>query len=161
MNSTLFASTGISDKLLNTDNLYRLLDTEPFLVISCLILVAWSFYKFFLKEVSEERHKSLKAQYRNLLQHFFAMSFFFALFLLLHRSDEAESWMTRATPYSAMISFFWGIVVLVKTCRVMVLQYLFLGSRNLWLICMPYFEQNSSYLTYLTYKSIGERAVII
>lgn len=128
MNSTLFASTGISDKFLNTDNLYRLLDTEPFLVISCLILVAWSFYKFFLKEVSEERHKSLKAQYRNLLQHFFAMSFFFALFLLLHRSDEAESWMTRATPYSAMISFFWGIVVLVKTCRVMVLQYLFLGS---------------------------------
>lgn len=117
-----------ADKFLNTENLYHLLDTEPFLIISSLILISWGFYKFFLKEVSEERHKSLKSQYKNLLHHFFALSFFFALYLLLHRSNDSDSWMLRATPYTALISFFWGIVVLVKTCRVMVLQYLFLGS---------------------------------
>jgi small-conductance mechanosensitive channel len=117
----------MGEKFLNTKNLYALLDFEPFAILCCLILLAWSFYKIFLKEVSEERHQNLKTHFRNLLRHFVILSTLFATFLIMSQA-HTETAINRALPYIALAGLLWGMIVFVKACRLIILQYLFLGS---------------------------------
>ncbi len=51
------------------------------------------------------------------------------LYMTLHTSTGGPlAELSRITPYVALMCFIWGSIVFVKTCRLMVLQYLFLGS---------------------------------
>lgn len=113
--------------MINTKNLFKLLEIEPFLILSALVLFAWGFYRLFLSNVSEERHKNLSGHYRNLFHHFVIFGASFALYLTLQYAPE-QTLTTRILPYIGFVSFLWGMIVFVKTCRVIILQYLFLGS---------------------------------
>ncbi|MFN7455037.1 MAG: mechanosensitive ion channel family protein [Pseudobdellovibrionaceae bacterium] len=117
----------MGDKIINTKNLYALLELEPFLLLSSLVLLAWAFYKIFLREATEERHKSLRAQYKNLFSHFLALAVFFSIYILLQQS-ESPSLLTRSTSYIAFLAYLWGLIVFIKSSRIIILQYLFLGS---------------------------------
>lgn len=117
----------MGEKLLNTKNLYALLDLEPFFILFSLIFLAWAFYKVFLKEVSEERHRSLQTQFKNLLRHFVVLTTLLATFLILQQAP-VDSSLLRALPYLGLASLLWGMIVFVKSCRLIILQYLFLGS---------------------------------
>ncbi len=117
----------IGEKFLNTKHLYELLDLEPFLILCSLILLAWVFYKVFLQAVSDERHRNLKTHFKNLMRHFLVFLVWFSTFTLLHQVSD-DSTFQRALPYVAMACLFWGMTVFVKTCRLIILQYLFLGS---------------------------------
>lgn len=113
--------------MINTKNLYQLLEIEPFLILSALVLFAWGFYKLFLSNVNEERHRNLIGHYRNLFHHFIIFGATFALYLALQYAPEQKLTL-RALPYVGFVSFLWGMIVFVKACRVIILQYLFLGS---------------------------------
>ena len=52
----------------------------------------------------------------------------FLAFIFLQTSEGQIGRFALVTPYIAMAAFVWGNVVFVKTCRLIVLQYLFLGS---------------------------------
>lgn len=112
---------------MNTKNLYALLGFEPYFILCSLFLLAWVFYKVFLKEVSEERHRNLKNQFRNLLRHFVLFTTLFATFSILKQAPSDSS-ITRALSYLALATLLWGMIVFVKSCRLIILQYLFLGS---------------------------------
>lgn len=118
----------MEDKFIKTQNLYALLDFEPFIILSSLLLLAWLFYKLFLREVSEERHRNLRNHFRNLLRHYLAMSIFFLTFAGLAQLTEGEGALGRSLPYLGILTFAWGGIVFVKVCRLIILQYLFLGS---------------------------------
>lgn len=118
----------MTDKFIKIQSLYGLLEIEPYVLLGCLILIAWIFYKFFLKEVSDERHKSIRNHFRVLLRHFVILSFLFVLFIFLESSEAQLGKFTRFTPYIAIFTFIWGNIVFVKASRLIVLQYLFLGS---------------------------------
>jgi small-conductance mechanosensitive channel len=113
--------------MINTKNLFQLLEIEPFLILSALVLFAWGFYRLFLSNVTEERHKNLASHYRNLFHHFIIFGASFALYLALQHAPE-QPLTIRVLPYLGFVSFLWGMIVFVKTCRVIILQYLFLGS---------------------------------
>ncbi len=117
----------MADKILNTKNLYALLDWEPFFILCSLMLLAWGFYKLFLGEVSEERHKSITGHFRNLARHFIVLATLFATYEIL-RQAPVEFSVQRALPYVALSTLLWGMIVFVKSCRLVILQYLFLGS---------------------------------
>lgn len=117
----------MEDKILNTKNLYSLLDFEPYVILTSLVLLAWFFYKVFLKEANEERHRNLKRHFKNLIRHYLILTTLFATFLILHQGSPDSSF-TRATPYVAIATLLWGMIIFVKTCRLIILQYLFLGS---------------------------------
>lgn len=109
--------------------LYSLIDWEPFVLIACLLAVTWIFYKFFLQAVSPERHASIRSQFGALARHFVIFTLTFIAFMSLHSITGGDfSNFARITPYVALMSFVWGSIVFVKTCRLLVLQYLFLGS---------------------------------
>lgn len=115
------------EKMLNTKNLYALLDFEPFIILCSLFCMAWLFYKVFLREASEERHKNLSNHFRNISRHLVIMATLFLTFTILHQGSP-ESSLVRATPYVALATLLWGMIIFVKSCRLIILQYLFLGS---------------------------------
>lgn len=118
----------MSEKLLLTKNLYALLDIEPFVLLGGFVLIAWLFYKIFLVAVSEQRHRNLRKHFKNLLRSFVTLSIFFGLFLIMNESKEKISLLSRLVPYVAFIAFILGNILFVKTCRLIVLMYMFLGS---------------------------------
>lgn len=116
------------EKFIKIQALYGLLELEPFILLGCLIGVSWLFYKFFLREANEERHRGLRNHFRTLLRNYGVLTFLFLLFIFLQTSEPQLGGVIKITPYVALITFIWGNVVLVKTFRLVVLQYLFLGS---------------------------------
>jgi small-conductance mechanosensitive channel len=118
----------MTDKFINIQVLYSLLELEPFILIAALIAITWIFYKSFLPEVSEERHRNLRVHFRTIIRHFFVLSTLFALFIFSQTTEGSIPSIQRITPYFGLLTFFWGNFVFVKTCRLLILQYLFLGS---------------------------------
>ncbi|WP_295906112.1 mechanosensitive ion channel family protein [uncultured Bdellovibrio sp.] len=118
----------MAEKFIKIQALYGLLELEPFILLGCLIAITWVFYKFFLREASEERHRSLRNHFRTLLRHYVVLSFLFLVFIFLQTSEPQLGTLAKVTPYVALVTFIWGNVVFVKTSRLIILQYLFLGS---------------------------------
>lgn len=118
----------MAEKFIKIQALYGLLEMEPFILLGCLIAVSWLFYKFFLREANEERHRSIRNHFRTLVRNYGVLTFLFLLFIFLQTSEPSLGGIIKISPYMALVTFFWGNVVLVKTFRLIVLQYLFLGS---------------------------------
>lgn len=117
-----------TDKWINFKILQDLLGLEPYLLLGLLGAVTWLFYKVFLKSLSEERHQNLGNHYSNLIRHFVILSLLLGSYLLLKEMElELANW-GRILPYLALLTYIWGCIVFVKTCRTLVLQYLFMGS---------------------------------
>lgn len=117
----------MGEKLIQNKNFALLLDFEPFIILASLLVLAWAFYKVFLREASEERHRNLKNHFKNLVRHFSVMSVLFIVYHILKQAPE-ESGLMRALPYVGVATLLMGMIVFVKTCRLIILQYLFLGS---------------------------------
>lgn len=117
----------MTENFFSIEALAPFLQFEPYLLLGVLILSAWLFYKIFLPEVSEERHRNLARHHQALLKHFVTLSFFFGAYLL---SRETPDWpaTARLTPYLGALAFLWGLIAFVRACRLWVLQYLFLQS---------------------------------
>ena len=111
-------------------NLYAVIDFEIYILLCAYGLACYFFYKFLLKEVSPERHQSLKRQFKNLLAHFITMSLLYALYIFLFSAQDADIslFSKRLSLYSAVALYISAAVYFVKTARLFVLQYLFLGS---------------------------------
>lgn len=109
-------------------SLYSLLDFEIYILIVCFCILNWLFYRFFLKDVSEERHESIRQQFASLIRHVTILSLLFTLYTLSLAAMDTSSLLQKMTPYLASFTFFSGAFIFVKCFRLVVLQYLFLGS---------------------------------
>ena len=118
----------MDDKLIKTKNLYVLIDWEPLVLITAMLLLAWLFYKVFLRDVSEERHNNLRGHFINLTRHYAILVVFFFCCQFLLQAQHEEWTFGRSLPYIAILTFVWGVLVFVKVSRLIILQYLFLGS---------------------------------
>ena len=118
----------MAEKFIKLQALYGLLELEPFILLGCLIAITWVFYKFFLREASEERHRAIRGHFRTLLRHYGFLSSMFVFFIFLQTSEPQIGNLAKLTPYVAFVAFLWANVVFVRTSRLIVLQYLFLGS---------------------------------
>lgn len=128
-NVSTTASTAVADqKWIQTQSLELLLGAEPFFLLSALVLLAWIFYKGFLRGVSEERHQNLRRQFGNLMRHYVTLSLLFSLYILVNSPFTHSFQIYKLMPYFAILTFFWGGLVFVKASRMIILQYMFLGS---------------------------------
>lgn len=117
----------MNDRLIQTQRLYQILDLETFILVSVVGILSYLFYRFFLKDVSQERHQNINSQLKGLLRTYSFLCLFYALFFVLTKIPEYEL-SFRLTPYAGLVTFFIGVFFFVKTCRLLVLQYMFLGS---------------------------------
>lgn len=117
----------MNDRLIQTQRLYQILDLETFILISVVGILSFLFYRFFLRDVSVERHQSINNHLKGLLRSYSFLCLFYGIYFLLSRIPEYEI-SVRLNPYIGMITFFIGVYFFVNACRLLVLQYLFLGS---------------------------------
>lgn len=118
----------MKESLIKLQMLSDLINIEPYVICSFLLLGAWVFYKLFLKEVSQERHRNLLGHFSSLIRHFVILTVGFLTYILIEKASVQSHELVRILPYPGILTLVWGIIVFVKTCRLWVLQYLFLGS---------------------------------
>ena len=109
-------------------SLYNLLDVELYVVLGILCFGTFLFYKSFLKRASQVRHQNIQNYLRRINRDFFALTFLFVVFLLLSEQITTSILIKKITPYVGMITYFVGVQLFVRVCRLNVLMYLFLGS---------------------------------
>jgi small-conductance mechanosensitive channel len=113
--------------LLPAEKIQSLLQLEPFLAMLCLAFSSWVLYRFLLRDVSAERHKNLRAQFRNLAWNSLFFSILFLTNLALTTSQNVPESLISFGPYFGLLCLLVGATILVKTLRIMTLEYLFLG----------------------------------
>lgn len=96
-----------------------MIQLEPALVLLGLSIAAWLVYKIFLRAVSVERHRSLRSHFLNLIAHWAIFGGLYAGYALSHSE--------RVTGYLGLATMVSGSIVLVKVCRILLNEYLFLG----------------------------------
>lgn len=110
------------------NSLYNLLDFELFVFIVIFCISAYLFYKFFLKNISIERHDSINRHFKGLVRYNCFLAVLFTLYSLCSTYSSELLLLKKMTPYLASLTFIMGAFVFVKCLRLFVLQYLFLGS---------------------------------
>lgn len=118
----------MENKWIQTQSLQNLIDFEPFLLLLSLLLLAWVFYKGFLKGVSESRHQSIRGHFSKLIRNYIVLALLFSLYLLFNSEHFSHPSLRKLVPYLAIMTFCWGGMIFVKVSRLIILQYLFLGS---------------------------------
>ncbi len=119
--------SSMNEQILEIRDPRSLIGYEPFLTLIALLFFAWFFYRLFLREITAERHKNLRRHFQSLAKHSVLFSTLFTVFKLLSHQREIILF-DRFLTYLALIIFVWGAVIFVKTSRLIILQYLFLGS---------------------------------
>ena len=117
-----------SAALIDAQRVNTVVDLETVVVIFFLAFVAWGIYFFLLKDVSIERHRSLKAHFRNLMGHIVAGIGFLTVYELLVLFHGQSSWPDYVSPYAGFMTIVWGSIVFIKIARIIALEYLFWGS---------------------------------
>lgn len=108
-------------------SLYNLIDFEVFVLLVNFFILTFLFYRFFLKNVTAERHESLKNHFKNIFKYLVLLTALYLIYNLISISDDFFI-QKKVMPYAGSLVFFLGVFVFIKTFRLMVLQYLFLGS---------------------------------
>ncbi len=121
----------MNDRLIQTQRLYQIIDLETFILLSVLGITAFLFYRFFLKTVSNERHSNLTNHFKKLLRYFITMSVLYGVYFIVSQWSVDSDYARRSLPYLAIVTYVAGAIFFVRTCRLLVLQYLFLGSMRL------------------------------
>lgn len=120
------------DRFIQTKQLYPLIEFEPYILIGLTIILNWLFYRFFLPNVSEERHRNLRQHFQFLIRQYIVLSIFYGGFFFIEslskQSSESIAHLLVFMPYLAVLSLCWGIILFVRSSRLAVLQYLFLQS---------------------------------
>ncbi len=120
------------DRFIQTKNLYPLIDFEPYILIGLTIVINWLFYRFFLQNVSDERHRNLRQHFQFLVRQYMVLTVLFGGFVVIQgiarEPSHAIPQLTVLLPYLGVFSLTWGILIFVRSSRLAVLQYLFLQS---------------------------------
>ena len=117
-----------TDRFIQTQKLYQVVDPEAFAFLCLLGIITYFFYRFFLKDVNQERHNNIRNHLNTLLKHFLVFGLLFIFFLMFRQAALEDDNFKRLLPYFGIMTFFAGALFFVNTSRLLVLQYLFLGS---------------------------------
>lgn len=111
--------------LIPAERIEELLQIEPGLVIAVLALGTLIVYKIFLGSLSQERHRYLKVQFKNLGLHLLGGAFLFTTYFGFHYLSEGNQPLERITTYIGLIALIQEAVVVIKTARLYVFEYLY------------------------------------
>ena len=113
---------------LPSEKIHNALQVEPVLFVALTAISSFLLYKLFLRGLTPERHRNLRNQFKNLIFHIFICCVFYSLFVLIREWPEVTPGFLRITPYFGLATIIWTSVVFVKTCRILIFEYLFFRS---------------------------------
>lgn len=110
---------------LPAERIHTALQVEPLLFVALSAFTSFFIYKLFLRGLSPERHRNLRSQFQNLLFHSALCLSFYALFYGVRELPSIHPNYVKLSPYFGLATIFWAAVVFVKTCRILIFEYLF------------------------------------
>ena len=117
----------INQAWIPVEKIEELVQLEPALAILGLAFAAWVIYKTFLRDLSDERHRNMQSYFRNLGLHIFAAASLFLTYTSIRLFAPQTVAVERVISYLGLITLLSCAVVFVKTARIMVFEYLFIG----------------------------------
>lgn len=99
---------------------------EPVIVTLVLVLGAWSISKLLLRNLPEDRQRTLKGQFKNLGIHLIFGMVLFAAYHGLSRLPDTL-FIERTVTYLGLATIFSGATIFVKAWRILVFEYLYLS----------------------------------
>lgn len=118
----------MNERFIQMQKLKNILDLESFIFLCLLGISTFLFYKFFLRDATHERHQNIKNHLKAIAKYYVILTAFFVFFVLLDKAAAHDPHLPRLLPYLGFLTFLTGAFCFVKSCRLLVLQYLFLGS---------------------------------
>jgi len=109
------------------DRLLELLGIEPLVLITLVAVIAYGFYKIFLRNVVASRHKTLTRLFREILHSYVVFSLFWFSQFYFQRENESS----RFFVYLGIASVVTGAVFFIRTVKVIVFEYLFFNSMKM------------------------------
>lgn len=98
---------------------------EPVLIFVLAALLCWLSYKIILRDLSIDRHRTIRAQFKNLAGHIIFLLGLFIAYTTLNRLFGDDPTIRKALAYEGVITICWGAIVFVKIARMGLLLYLF------------------------------------
>jgi small-conductance mechanosensitive channel len=118
----------MSQPLIPADKIDSMLQLEPILMTLGLIFTALVIYKVFLRGVSEERHRNLTHLFKNLSMHVLFGTLTFVGYYAMNRLNaDGSDTLVRVASYVGLVTIISWTTVFVKTCRILIFEYLFLS----------------------------------
>lgn len=115
---------------LPTDKITSATRLEPFLFVLFCAITTFLIYKLFLRGLSPERHRNLRAEFNNLLFHSIICLVLYGLFKSVKQVPDLFPGYFRITPYLGLGAIFWAAVVFIKAFRIFLFEYLFFRSMS-------------------------------
>ena len=86
---------------------------------------AWIVYRLFLKQINTDRHKNLRALFRNLVVHLAVFLILFGAYSASKGFVEDNKSLERIAVYLGFLTLFWALLAIVKSSRILLFEYLF------------------------------------
>lgn len=107
------------------DRIIELLQVEPLSIILSFAVGSWIIYKIFLRKLTLDRHKMLNRDFKDLSATTFSWLVCITFFSFLTESQNLPHLITRILPYFGALTLALGAVVFVKSCKIIIFEYLF------------------------------------
>ncbi|MGZ3687726.1 MAG: mechanosensitive ion channel family protein [Bdellovibrionota bacterium] len=107
------------------DKIDDLIQIEPALLLVGLSFISWLIYKILLRTVSAERHRNLKALFKNLSAYLLGGILLFFGYRAMSQIPDTN--VRRLATYVGLLVLLTGATVFVKIWRIFVFEYLFLS----------------------------------
>jgi small-conductance mechanosensitive channel len=112
---------------LKPERIEHLVQVEPAVLTALLVIGAWSIYKLLLKNINEDRHRTLQSLFKNLGGHVSLCILLSLAYTSLQWTLEESSPQLRLKAYVGLATLLSGATVFVKVWRILVFEYLFLS----------------------------------
>jgi small-conductance mechanosensitive channel len=123
----VIVSTRRSPPWIPIEKIELFVQPEPALVILGLAFTAWLISRVFLRKLSAERQRNLKAQFSNLGIHLLFGNALFVTYYLLEQLPYTSPALERFMTYIGFGAILSGATIFVKAWRILVFQYLLIS----------------------------------
>lgn len=115
-------------KWIPIEKIRPLISYEAFLICSALLIIAYAFYRLFLKEISSRRHGQLKHRFV-MTSLFVSLSGLMAgLYWILFWQHPEGIFLNKGMSYLGLLTLLTGAVAVIKVAQIYVYLYLFFSN---------------------------------
>lgn len=113
---------------LELSRLEKFLQGELLILLVIIYTMTFYFYRFFMRDLNFDRHRSLRTKFRSLLKSSIVMVSFFVIFEFLRQIQDSPLILHKLTLYLGLVSIIFGYISFIQFCRIFILMYFFFLS---------------------------------
>jgi small-conductance mechanosensitive channel len=113
-----------------TERILSMVAVEPAIVILLAALGSWVFYRYFLRDLSTDRHRLYREMFYDLLTFLVGAMVIFATHEIFKVAEGQWGVLERVLPYSGFVNVVLAAIIMVKILRIATYNFLFFNSKK-------------------------------